>query len=540
MGPSLSVGRALYTAGSLANDGAGFRFRLECPLAGATLTRVVSMRVDDAEIPVSELSFDLGGGRVVPAPEITPERPAPLLRRQAAWLKAHAARLLDGAHQLSLTLDVTPFGRVEVEAEDTVGSAAPLAAPAAVTSAEPLAPTADRPSPPADPASHVPYDKDPTRDYGPELVAARQRYVEQVTGVRPRHIAHYSFDPAITRGNVEDFTGVAQVPLGFAGPLRVNGEHANGEFLIPLATTEGSLVASYNRGMKIINLSGGVTCTIAGDHMQRSPVFIFDSARDARDFTRWVQEHVHDVAAAAESTSRVARLQRIETYLAHKFAYLRIDFTTGDAAGQNMVGKATLAACQWIEANYPRVRRYFLDSHFSTDKKVSQINTLRTRGKRVTAEVTIPRDVGREHLRVEPAMLQYYYGIGNVGAMLAGSTNNGLHAANALAAMFIATGQDVANVTEGSAANIYMEPTADGGTYLSITIPSLIVATYGGGTGLATQRECLEILGCYGKGKVNKLAEIVAGVVLAGEISLAAAICTLEWVSAHERMGRKR
>jgi hydroxymethylglutaryl-CoA reductase (NADPH) len=205
-----------------------------------------------------------------------------------------------------------------------------------------------------------------------------------------------------------------------------------------------------------------------------------------------------------------------------------------------MVGKATLAACQWIEANYPHVRRYFLDSHFSTDKKVSQINTLRTRGKRVTAEVTIPRDVGREHLRVEPEMLQYYYGIGNVGAMLAGSTNNGLHAANALAAMFIATGQDVANVTEGSAANIYMEPTPEGGTYLSITIPSLIVATHGGGTGLATQRECLEILGCYGQGKVNKLAEIVAGVVLAGEISLAAAICTLEWVSAHEKLGRKR
>jgi hydroxymethylglutaryl-CoA reductase (NADPH) len=205
-----------------------------------------------------------------------------------------------------------------------------------------------------------------------------------------------------------------------------------------------------------------------------------------------------------------------------------------------MVGRATFAACLWIVEHAPGVRRFYLESNFATDKKGSHVNVMRTRGKRVTAEAVIPRAVLREELRVEPESLLYHGGVGNVGAFLSGANNNGLHSANAITAMFIATGQDVANVAEGSAAIIYAELTPSGDLYLSITIPSLIVGTHGGGTGLATQRECLEVLGCWGKGKVNKLAEIVAGVVLAGELSLAAAISSLEWVSAHERYGRHR
>lgn len=394
--------------------------------------------------------------------------------------------------------------------------------------------------PPASATAHIPYDKDPARDFSPEMVAARQQFVEQLTGVTPTHLAHYSFDPALVRGNIESFTGVAQVPIGLAGPLQVNGEHAQGSFLIPLATTEGTLVASYSRGMKVLNLAGGVTCTVSEDAMQRAPVFIFQSAREARTFRDWVRDQYEQIRGAAEATSRVAKLTTVETYLANRFAFLRFDFTTGDAAGQNMVGRATFAACEWILAHAPGVQRFFLESNVATDKKVSHVNVLRTRGKRVTAEATIPRQVLVDELRVLPESLAYHAGVANVGAFLSGATNNGLHAPNAITAMFIATGQDVANVTEGSAAVIYTELTPARDLYVSITLPSLIVATHGGGTGLATQRECLEILGCYGKGKVNKLAEIVAGVVLAGEISLAAAISSLEWVSAHERMGRHR
>ncbi len=400
---------------------------------------------------------------------------------------------------------------------------------------EDLAPQCLEP-PPARAAS-VPHGADNT---SPEIVAARRRFVEEQSGVRLEHLTAASFPAELTRGNIENFTGVAQVPIGFAGPLRVNGEHACGDFVIPLATTEGSLVASYGRGMKVLNLSGGVTCTIQEDQMQRAPVFIFDSAREARAFRGWVREHMGEIRREAEATTRSGRLQEIEIYLASKFAYLRFDFTTGDAAGQNMVGRATFAACCWILQNNPTIRRFYLESNLATDKKASQVNLMRTRGKRVTAECLVPREVLREVTRVAPESLVYHWGVANVGAILSGANNNGLHAPNAIAAMFIATGQDVANVAEGSAGIVYVELSPERDFYISLTLPSLIVATYGGGTKLPTQRECLEILGCYGEGKVNKLAEIVAGVALAGEISLAAAISSLEWVSAHETYGRNR
>jgi hydroxymethylglutaryl-CoA reductase (NADPH) len=385
----------------------------------------------------------------------------------------------------------------------------------------------------------IPYDKDVRVNYSRALADERRRYVEARTGVSLQHVGSYSFTPEVTRGNTENFTGVAQVPIGFAGPLVINGEHARGEFLIPLATTEGSLVASYNRGMKVLNLSGGVTCTVSDDCMQRAPVFVFDSAREARAFRDWVETHLDEIRRVAEATSRVAKLLFIETYLSNKFAYLRFNYATGDAAGQNMVGRATFAACQWLERSAPGIRRVYLESNFATDKKASHVNMMRTRGKRVTAEAVIPRAVLREGLRVDPETLQVHAGIANVGALLSGTNNNGLHSANAITALFIATGQDVANVAEGSAALVYSE-VVGGDLYISITLPSLIVATHGGGTGLPTQRECLEVLGCFGTGQVNKLAEIVAGVVLAGEISLAAAISSLEWVPAHERLGRHR
>jgi hydroxymethylglutaryl-CoA reductase (NADPH) len=388
--------------------------------------------------------------------------------------------------------------------------------------------------------AHIPHDKAAERDYSSELVARRRAFAEAFARVELPHVSGAPIEPAVTRGNIENMLGVAQIPLGIAGPVRVNGEHAQGDFLVPLATTEGSLVASYSRGMKVASLAGGVTTTISGDAMQRAPVFIFDSAREAREFVDWVAEHMREIRERAESTSHVARLLRIEPFLASKFAFLRFNFTTGDAAGQNMVGKATFAAYQWILRQHRTIRRSYLESNFATDKKASHVNVLHPRGKRVTAEATVPRELLREMLRVEPEQLAYHWGVANVGAMLAGSNNNGLHSANAITALFIATGQDVANVAEGAAATTYTEITPNGDLYFSITIPSLIVATHGGGTHLPTQRECLELLGCYGAGRVNKLAEIAAATVLAGELSLAAAISALEWVEAHERLGRNR
>jgi hydroxymethylglutaryl-CoA reductase (NADPH) len=377
-------------------------------------------------------------------------------------------------------------------------------------------------------------------DYSAAAVGARQDYVMEYSGARLWHTCAFSFDPHLATGNCENFTGVAQVPVGFAGPLLVDGEHAQGEFLIPLATSEGTLVASYNRGIHAVNQCGGVRCTVAEDCMQRAPVFVFRDARRARDFASWIREQEEAIRLVAEATSRVARLKSIDPYLANHMTFLRFNFHTGDAAGQNMVTLATSAACSWILEHFEEVQRFYLESNLATDKKPSHVNVLCTRGKRVTAETVVRRRVLEESLRATPESLARHYLAASVGSLLAGTSNNGLHAANALAALFIATGQDVANVAESSSAIVYCELQEDGDLYLSITLPSLIVATHGGGTGLPTQRECLEVMGCHGAGKVRKLAEIVAGVVLAGELSLAAAIGAEEWVASHERLGRHR
>jgi hydroxymethylglutaryl-CoA reductase (NADPH) len=384
----------------------------------------------------------------------------------------------------------------------------------------------------------VPRDRD--NDYTREAAAMRREFLRERTGAELEHVAQFSFDPGVMPGNIEHFIGVAQVPIGLAGPLLVHGEEAQGEFYVPMATAEGTLVASYNRGMKLLYAAGGVKTTVVDDRMQRAPCFIFESAREARAFGDWLEEHFEEIKAVAESTTRSGRLQDIEQYSASRLLYTRFNYTTGDAAGQNLTGKATQAACRWIVEQYPDIEQYFLESNFATDKKSSQVNMLRTRGKRVVAEAVIPGALLELTMHADSDLLFRAREVANLGGFMSGVNNNGGHSANGITAMFIATGQDAANVAESSAALVYAEQRPNGDYYYSVTIPSLIVATYGGGTGLPTQRECLEILGCYGAGKVRKLAEIVAATVLCGELSLGAAIVAEDWVEAHDLLGRNR
>jgi len=384
----------------------------------------------------------------------------------------------------------------------------------------------------------IPRDRDD--DYTPAAAAARRAFLREHTGVALEHVSRGSFDPAILPGNIEHFVGVAQVPIGIAGPLLVDGEHAQGEFYVPLATSEGTLVASYNRGMKMLYEAGGVKTTILDDAMQRAPAFTFESAREARAFGEWLSEHFGEIKQAAESTTRSGRLRGVEQYSASRILFTRFDYTTGDAAGQNLTSKATAAACAWITANYAGITSFYLESNFATDKKSSQVNILRTRGKRVVAEATIPGALIEAHMHTSGERLFRARQVSNLGGFMSGVNNNGAHSANGIAALFIATGQDAANVAESSAALGFSELLPNGDYYASITIPSLIVATYGGGTGLATQRECLELIDCYGAGKVRKLAEIVAATVLCGELSLGSAIVAEEWVKAHDQLGRNR
>ena len=382
--------------------------------------------------------------------------------------------------------------------------------------------------------------RDRQNDYTKECAATRRNFIQQQTGADLSHLGHYSFDPAILPGNVENFTGVAQVPIGIAGPLLINGEHAQGDFYVPLATTEGSLISSYNRGMRLLTESGGVKTTVVDDAMQRAPVFVCTDALEAREFGHWIEENLSAIRGAAEATTRSGKLRNIQQFAVGPLRYLRFNYTTGDAAGQNMTGKATFAACEWIKNNHLLHPEYFLSGNIDTDKKHSQLNMLLGRGKRVVAEAVLRGDILQQLMHITAADLDSTRDIQMAGAFLAGSSNNGAHAANALAALFIATGQDAANIAEAHAAITYTRVLPNGDFYWSITLPALIVATYGGGTGLATQKECLEMLGCYGKGKVNKFAEICAAVVLAGETSLASAMLHGDWVTAHEKFGRNR
>jgi hydroxymethylglutaryl-CoA reductase (NADPH) len=272
--------------------------------------------------------------------------------------------------------------------------------------------------------------------------------------------------------------------------------------------------------------------------MQRAPVFILDDALQAREFGRWVDEHFEEIKAVAETTTRFGKLQSIQQFAVGPMRYLRCNYATGDAAGQNMVGKATLAACQWIKQNYPHELRFILSGNMETDKKHSRVNMLLTRGKRVVAEVVLRRDLLKNIMGVETRDLFAARQISWVGSFLAGSANNSAHTANGLAAMFIATGQDAADVAESHASVSYAQLLDNGDLYWSITLTSLIVATHGGGTGLATQRECLAMLGCTADGSADKFAEICGAVVLAGEASLASAVLHGDWVPSHDRLGR--
>jgi hydroxymethylglutaryl-CoA reductase (NADPH) len=506
--------KQLYTFGSLKNTPNGIKFSLKNRLADAKITLVKKIYIDDRELALTDVMID-EGQKTIPVLDISKDHPLEFPLRKSLDIYAKTPQLDAGKHRIRINFSATPFGSLELKVDGSISEEQP---------------------------DTVKIPRDNVDDYSDDIIKKRQKFLEEFTGKKYEHLMCFNYDPQLTRGNIENFTGTIQIPMGLAGPITINGEHAKGDFLVPMATTEGTLVASYNRGIKVMNLSGGVKATVVNDAMQRAPVFVFKDARGARDFRNWINDHMSKIRIEAESTSSVAKLQYIDIYLSNKFAYLRFNYFTGDAAGQNMVGRATFAACSWIIDTYDgqSIQNFYLESNLATDKKASQINMMHSRGKRVIAEALIDRKILIQHMRVEPEKLNYHANISNIGAFISGANNNGAHSPNAITAMFIATGQDVANVAESSAGILYTELTQEGNLYISLTLPSLIVATYGGGTGLPSQREALEIMDCYGKNKVNKLAEIIGCVALAGEISLGSAISSSDWVSSHESYGRNR
>jgi hydroxymethylglutaryl-CoA reductase (NADPH) len=374
--------------------------------------------------------------------------------------------------------------------------------------------------------------------YSQDKVTQRRIWVEDRTAACLTHIGSYSFDPEQLRGNVENPIGVAQVPLGVAGPLLVCGEHAKGVFYVPMATTEGALIRSYERGMVALTRSGGVQVAVLEDENQMAPLFFFDDVVGARAFSEWLPEQLEDMKAAAAATTRHGALTSVKCYQVGRQVIVNLGFTTGDAQGMNMIAKAADAVCKWIASRRTEAK-YLLFSGLCSEKRASGFVMSRGKGKRVTAGALLTHEVLRMYLHVTAQQLQRVWQSTVIGHLQAGVLGYNAQYANGLTAIFIATGQDVANVANSAVGITNIELVPDG-VYVSATLPALSVATVGGGTGLPTQREALKMMGCDGSGKARKLAEIVAAAILGGEVSMGAAIASGEFVGAHEQYGRNR
>ncbi len=372
----------------------------------------------------------------------------------------------------------------------------------------------------------------------PERVTRRRKWVEKRTGASLEQIGSCAFDTEVMRGNIENPIGTAKVPLGVAGPVQVHGTHAQGLFYVPMATSEGALIRSYERGMVALTRAGGVHTSLLEDENQTAPAFFFNDVESARDFPAWIENHLPEMRAEAESTTRHGKLRRAKCFQIGRQVVVNFGFSTGDAQGMNMIVKSTEAICLWVQRNYP-VSHYFLFSGLCSEKRASGFVLTRGKGKRVTAGALLPHTVLKLYLHVSADQLFRVWQSTVLGHLQAGAIGYNAHAANGLAAIFIATGQDVANIVNSSCALTCFEPVPEG-IYASITLPALSVATVGGGTALPTSKEALDMVGCSGSGKARKFAEIIAATILGGEISMGAAIASGEFVAAHERYGRNR
>lgn len=340
--------------------------------------------------------------------------------------------------------------------------------------------------------------------------------------------------------NIEHLAGAIELPLGLAGPLRVNGLHAHGDYWLPLATHEAALVASYHRGCQVLGEAGGCTALLLAEGVTRSPGFCFDGVAQAGRFVAWALEQEEAFRAAAGATTRHGRLEGLRVTVEGDHVYLLFDFTTGDAAGQNMVTIATQAICADILARTPVApRRWYVEANASGDKKASALSFAGVRGRKVTAEALLPDALVRERLHAPAAALADYWRMSALGGVLTGTIGVQGHYANGLAALFLATGQDAACVAEAAIGVTRFELRGDA-LYAAVTLPNIIVGTVGGGTGLPTQRACLELMGLAGDGGARALAEICAGAALAGELSIIGALASGEFTRAHERLARLR
>jgi len=380
--------------------------------------------------------------------------------------------------------------------------------------------------------------------YSAEARLERLRWLREQTGTPLTALQDTRVHPERLTSNVENMIGTIEVPVGLAGPLLFRGKQAQGLIYGPLATTEGTLVASCSRGAMAMTRSGGVATRVINQRMMRVPLFTTTNMDGAFTLANWIRDHVDELREQVRMVSRHAQLVTVEPSIIGCMVHVHFTYETGDAAGQNMTTACTWQACQWVLQQIKHLRGvevtdFIIEANMSGDKKVTFQSFISGRGIRVAAECILDAEVMRKTLKIEPRQLvQAYHGV-LAGSISVGMIGFNIDVSNIIAAIFAATGQDIACVHESSVAQLHLEE-VDGGMHASLMLPSLIIGTVGGGTHLPGQHDLLEMLGCAGAGKVYRLAEIIAGYCLALDLSTLSAVATGEFASAHERLGRNR
>lgn len=391
------------------------------------------------------------------------------------------------------------------------------------------------------PDTKSPYKRFPNgRGCSTEQIQKRWDHILETTGKELAEIFFTGEGLESYDSNIENCIGTTAIPIGVAGPLRVRGSFANGDYLLPLATTEAALVASYHRGAVIISKSGGCSAVILGEGVTRSPGFAFSSLGDMLSFSHWIVVQKEMLREVAAKTSSHGRLVDLRFSAEGNHLYLLCDFSTGDAAGQNMVTIATQALCEYILEHTPVQPAYwFVEANASGDKKATAQSFNTVRGKKVTVEATLPEKLVNRFLHTTPKKMVDYWQMSALGGVITGTIGVQGHYANGLAALFIACGQDAACVAEAAVGITRFELREDGSLYVSATLPNMIVGTVGGGTGLPSQRAALELMNLAGSGNSRAFAEVCAGAALAGEISIIGSMAAGDFTKAHHDHARK-
>ncbi|MEU8364234.1 hypothetical protein AB0C27_50280 [Nonomuraea sp. NPDC048882] len=357
-------------------------------------------------------------------------------------------------------------------------------------------------------------------------------------------LEHSTIDPRTLPGNLENYVGVVEVPVGLAGPLLFTGRHAQGMVTAPLATTEGALVASVARGAKAITLAGGVTSQVISQRMTRAPVFEFAGLGAAAEFARWIVTRKADLDRRVAEVSAHSRLTAVDPVQLGRAVHVRFVYETADAGGQNMTTAATWRACQWINdrlAVMPGLAPtwFAIEANLSGDKKFTHLNMISGRGTRVAAECVLDRETLRRVLKSTPEAVDRLYRHSVLAGQQAGMAGHDIDAANVIAAIFVATGQDIASVYE-SGTGLFSVDVSEGDLRATLVLPSLVTGVVGGGTRLVRQSDYLDVLGCRGEGHAARFAEIICGFALALNLSTMAAVAGGQFADAHERLGRSR